>query len=625
MNGIFVVAWALVHFIWQGAIAGLAAAGLLSLLKNGRATIRYTVAAGFLFLMAALPIATAVRLASLPATGPTFVEAPFRQTSPFSPGGSGGRLGEEGRGDEGLSATIPFPVLPWVFSLWLAGVAVLSIYHLGGWRVARRLSCQGRVPGERLELMVRDLCRRLRIDRAVILLESATVSVPSVIGVLRPVLLVPASTLAGLSPRQLEAILAHELAHVRRHDYLVNLFQTAIETLLFYHPAVWWVSAQVRRERESCCDDLAVAVCGDRLGYARALADLEGLRSAGPRLVLAADGGSLADRIRRLVGAPARRSVRRSWAAGLLALALLPAGAVIQLACARGTSPRQESRQAAPANRVLGTWSGKLQGDQVRLEVKMRVGFMSHWTLMHTFPVSQLAGFSAGSDARFEIGHDAGTFHLQGSFVNDRGQGTATFSPNPEFARLIGVPLGSTGLLELAAYDVSLGYARELKELGYVVYPREKPRVNNKWMVFVNDVLGRRDSSVNRLVDLHLNGITPDYIRAMKAAGYPNLGPWELIELHDHKVDPAWVKDIQEILYGPSLPFQLVELRSHDVTPEWLRGIVQVYPRIAADDVISLRVHGVDGDFIREAQTRNRQPLTVPEILVLHARSEIKS
>src|SRR3954465_5934478 len=153
MNGIITasVAWALVHFLWQGALAGLAAAGSLSLLKNGRATVRYTVAAGFLFLMAVLPVATAVRLASSPGAGPVFAATPLlRQTSPSSPGGLGGRLGEEGQGDEGLSAAVAAvfpPVLPWIFGLWLAGVSILSVYHLGGWRVARRLSHQGRAPG----------------------------------------------------------------------------------------------------------------------------------------------------------------------------------------------------------------------------------------------------------------------------------------------------------------------------------------------------------------------------------------------------------------------------------------------------------------------------------------------
>ena len=157
------------------------------------------------------------------------------------------------------------------------------------------------IPRRRL---LRLSARRLGIGRAVALLESAAVTVPAVVGWLRPVVLVPASTLAGLSPRQLEAILAHELAHVRRHDYLVNLFQTAVETLLFFdHPAVWWVSAQMRRERESCC----ARPGGDRLRRPSRLrpgpGGSRGLRNTAPRLALAASGGSLADRVRRLVGA----------------------------------------------------------------------------------------------------------------------------------------------------------------------------------------------------------------------------------------------------------------------------------------------------------------------------------
>jgi beta-lactamase regulating signal transducer with metallopeptidase domain len=123
------------------------------------------------------------------------------------------------------------------------------------------------------------LSESLGLRRAVRLLESAAVEVPSVLGSLRPVILLPASTLTGLTPEQIEMVLAHELAHIRRHDFLVNLLQALVETLMFYHPAVWWMSRRVRIERENCCDDLAVAVCGNPLQYARALTRLEELRA----------------------------------------------------------------------------------------------------------------------------------------------------------------------------------------------------------------------------------------------------------------------------------------------------------------------------------------------------------
>ena len=155
------------------------------------------------------------------------------------------------------------------------------------------------------------------------LLESTRVDVPTVIGWLTPVVLLPASALAGLTPQQIEAILAHELAHIRRHDYLVNLLQTLVETLLFYHPAVWWLSRRIRVERENCCDDLAVSLCGDPVAYAAALADLEELRSSNRTLALAATGGSLLQRVRRLLGAPSHAGRAPGWLAAGLAVMVL--------------------------------------------------------------------------------------------------------------------------------------------------------------------------------------------------------------------------------------------------------------------------------------------------------------
>ena len=200
---------------------------------------------------------------------------------------------------------------------WLCGVAVLTLRLISGWVWVQRMKSHGASPAaDGWQHIVARLSRRLHIARHVRLLESTLVEVPTVIGWIKPVVLLPASALAGLSPQQLEAILAHELAHIRRHDYLVNLLQTLVETLLFYHPAVWWLSRRIRVERENCCDDLAVSLCGDPYTYAKALADLEELRGAArPQafLAMAATGGSLL-----AARAPAaRRAVARRSRAGL--------------------------------------------------------------------------------------------------------------------------------------------------------------------------------------------------------------------------------------------------------------------------------------------------------------------
>ena len=170
---------------------------------------------------------------------------------------------------------------------------------------ARRLRRRGVcAAAESWQSLLDRLAARLRLSRPVMLLESCLAEVPVVIGYVRPVILMPVGLLAGLPAGQIESILLHELAHIRRHDYLVNLMQIVVESLVFYHPAVWWISGVMRAERENCCDDLVVATQGDAFAYAAALTALEQNRGTVREAVLAATGGSLVKRVRRLLIQP---------------------------------------------------------------------------------------------------------------------------------------------------------------------------------------------------------------------------------------------------------------------------------------------------------------------------------
>jgi beta-lactamase regulating signal transducer with metallopeptidase domain len=190
----------------------------------------------------------------------------------------------------------------WVVCFWLAGVLALSGRAGGGWIRAQRLRRRGCQPvSPQLADVFERLKERLHISAPVSLYASAVARVPMVIGSIRPYVLLPVTAITGLTEDQLRLVLAHELAHIRRHDYLVNLLQTAIETVLFYHPAVWWVSHQVRVERENCCDDHSIEICGDTAAYAGALAQLEEFRMQAPEAAVAATGGALLRRIRRLL------------------------------------------------------------------------------------------------------------------------------------------------------------------------------------------------------------------------------------------------------------------------------------------------------------------------------------
>ena len=222
----------------------------------------------------------------------------------------------------------PATVMPWVVGSWLVGVLFCSLRLAGGWWQVQRLLTRGTTAApSRWEDAKEAIARRLSLSRPVRLLISTRVQVPMVIGWLKPAVLMPAAVLSGLTPQQVEAVIAHELAHIRRHDYLVNFVQTAVETLFFYHPAVWWVSRVVRTEREHCCDDLAVVACGDAVLYARALTAIEALRQDPVGFALAVTGSPLMARVRRLLGVKSPRPVSSSgWIVALLT-ALMVSGA----------------------------------------------------------------------------------------------------------------------------------------------------------------------------------------------------------------------------------------------------------------------------------------------------------
>jgi beta-lactamase regulating signal transducer with metallopeptidase domain len=191
------------------------------------------------------------------------------------------------------------PNFPTIVGVWMAGAGIFSVRLLGGFVLARRWMRRDSRPI--VWPSIDRLKERMGVGQAVTLLESAGVEVPMVVGWLRPAILVPVATLSGLAAPELDAILAHELAHIRRHDYLVNVLQCIVETLVFYHPATWWITRVIRREREHCCDDMAVAVIRDRVTYARALAAMEGLRAPVFSLSPSANSGNLLVRVRRIL------------------------------------------------------------------------------------------------------------------------------------------------------------------------------------------------------------------------------------------------------------------------------------------------------------------------------------
>ena len=301
------VGWVLLHSLWQGALVGAAFGLIRHGLRRRSAEVRYAAGCLALLLLAAGPVAT---LCLWPAPAPPGDSGTAAPGAPamFAPasGPAGAAASPIGDGTYWLfrvGMDLCGRLAPWLAGAWSLGVAVCLLRLLRGCLWVRRIRWRETEPVEPAWLeILEDLRLRLEISRPVRLLKSALVEVPTVVGWMRPMILLPAAALAGLAPEQLEAILAHELAHARRLDYLVNLCQCVLETLMFYHPAVWWVSRCVREERENCCDDMVVQVCGNGLAYARALATLAESSAGLPELAFAASGAPLLARIRRLLG-----------------------------------------------------------------------------------------------------------------------------------------------------------------------------------------------------------------------------------------------------------------------------------------------------------------------------------
>jgi TonB family protein len=283
------IGWTLIHSLWEGAGISVALALVLSLTRSARA--RYAAACLAMLATVGAVAITFIRLSpwgmpsanSAPMIIPEWnVHAPLPAAAPASPS---------------LAAAVP-----WLAPFWILGVWIFVLAQVAGWISVLRLRTRGVCSApDRWQNELLRLRARLRMTRPVRLLESCLADVPIVVGHIRPAILMPIGLLAGLPVGQIEAILLHELAHIRRHDYLVNVLQRSIESLFFYNPAVWWISRVIRTERENCCDDIVVATMGNAREYAIALTAIEEHRWSGRQAALAATGGNLMKRVHRLL------------------------------------------------------------------------------------------------------------------------------------------------------------------------------------------------------------------------------------------------------------------------------------------------------------------------------------
>ncbi|MDQ1920597.1 M56 family metallopeptidase [Massilia pseudoviolaceinigra] len=302
------IGWTLLHFTWQGLLIGCTSAAVLALMRNTRPEYRYNVACAALLACVLWPAAElTLRLQDGGASA-----AHLRFADQIMAGA---------RADDASLAGWLQERLLWIVGFWSVCAALLSLRMAAGLAWIRHAS-QAPLADAEWQARAGRMASAFGITRAVRVRVVDDLDSPLTIGWLRPVVLVPASLMTGMPSDLLEALLAHEMAHVRRFDYLVNLGQNVVEILLFYHPAVWWISGRIRTEREQIADDLAARHLGEPRRLARALSELERLQFSSHHLAIAAAGGDLVTRVRRLVQ-PDRQAL--NWKASLPVLGLVAA------------------------------------------------------------------------------------------------------------------------------------------------------------------------------------------------------------------------------------------------------------------------------------------------------------
>jgi beta-lactamase regulating signal transducer with metallopeptidase domain len=634
--------WTLVHSLWQGALVALTLALVRVAFKRRTANFRYLASCAAMLLMLALPVITFVTLSPMVRkTQIVMIDppAPTEQTAKTT--SLKYRLGDDsliaGGLDQSPKSTSPRRRLrelfsgaaPWLTWLWLAGVILLSLRMLVGWAYAGRLKSYGTGPlPDEWRLRFAELCHKIRVLRPVRLLESAMVQVPTVIGWLRPVVLIPAGALVGLAPRQLEAVIAHELAHIRRYDYLVNLLQTAVEILLFYHPAVWRLSREIRQEREHCCDDVAVEVCGDALIYARALTEIEALRDTGLRLAMAADGGSLLSRIQRIVGNSPRRSEQTaSWVAGAIVFAIVfvvAAGAQLITSNTRANEfaamepPSRQATGGAPAAHPRGAASREEKTSDkgaVKSEAVEEDKYPAETPA--TEPRQSQGSGSSFIEEMTALGY---TNLSVDDFIALKNSGVT-----PALVRELKAQgydkLPVEQLLRLASTGVSTQFIKELKGAGLEQTPIESLislQTHGVSAKFIRELgeLGYKNLSADQLSRVASHGVTSQFVRGLQSAGYRDLAIDEVVRANDHGVGAEFIKAVRDQGYDGLKMDQVIQMHDHGVGAEFMREMNSAgFGRLSLDLLVRAQDHGVDPEFIRKFRSAGYSNALLDQII----------
>jgi beta-lactamase regulating signal transducer with metallopeptidase domain len=558
------IAWTLIHFCWQAAAIAVAFRLISAAIVRRSSQVRYLVALSSLLLMIGAAVITFAWEMRSNAAAPSITATAENLRASFVadfPRSTAPGLLVATQQQAGAHVTIA-SLLPWIDGLWLAGVFALSLRSLGGWWYLRRLRLAATVeaPASVIDAFQR-ISQALGLNRDIALRLSTAIDSPMTMGTLRAIVLLPLSAVTLLGPDELEVVLAHELAHVRRADFFWNILQTIAETLFFFHPAVWWLNARIRHERELCCDDLALKVCPNPIVYAHALVHLEEQRSRHLRLAMALDGhqshATLLSRIARILGEPMTRIPSHRFRPFSLAAAI--AGLLVLLVPAPHVLAKFAPAQSAPAIVATSSASAAIASPVIAPEVAIHVAMPSPLPAQQASSTPEVA---PAPEPQTD-GKPTPSAHSHSDYIDQM--------------KAAGYDVDLDKLIAMKIQNVTPEYAQAMSQAGF----------------------GKL--SADDLIACKIQGVTPEAIVEMKKQGLEINNVHDAISFRIFQVTPEFVSGMKSAGFDGLTGKQLLAMRVQGVTPEYAKTLKQKFPGVTADELVKARIFRIDDEFIAQA------------------------
>jgi beta-lactamase regulating signal transducer with metallopeptidase domain len=604
------LAWSLLHFLWQGAAIAAVAAAFMFVLRTP--ATRYLIGMGALVLMLVSFATTFTLMSAAPsdalsmgadyapaAASNSTLEAAAIYSPDFAPTAAG------------------TDSIAWIARGWLAGVFLFALRIAFGLMVLEQLRRRNLIAlPEDLAVRFRVLQHRLGIRRVIRYCECQLLRVPAVIGFFRPVVLLPVRALTGLTTEQLEAVVAHELGHIKRFDVAVNFFQVITETLFFFHPAVWWLNKRIRADREDCCDDVAITACGSTVSYARALATMEDWRDV-PHFAMAATGSPVAARVARLLGIRQDKTSART--AGVVTASLVLATALLAGAASIGVSTPALAQvtvpvdTAAPVVDVHPTVENEtVEAETVNTEVVEA-------------QVEAAVDRSAAKPA--PVPRPAPAVKPPREPKPPRAPASAPVSPpSPPNAPSFIQEMNSVGLTDLdidmliglRTHGVTSAFVREVRSTGLDpdVDAVLAMKIHDVTPAFVKEVRAMGfDPSAEEVVAMKIHGLTPAYVQSIRTLGFkPDAD--ELIAMRIHGITPEYVRAMRAAGFDPDSD-QLIAMKVHEITPEYRKSLEAAGFKLDVDDLIQAKVMDITPQFVERASSHGFKNLSIDKLIAL--------